>query len=52
MWYSAVAGSGRGYITSTHDTYLIGAETAEEADSWVCAIRRVLHEVCQLLVLF
>ena len=40
------AGRDRQGITSTHETYLISADTAEEADRWLTAIRRVMHEVC------
>ena len=40
-----LAGNGRNFITSTHDSYLISAESADEADSWVATIKRVLHEV-------
>ena len=42
--YIFVAGRGQ-QISNTHDTYLISAESAGEADDWVAAIRRVMHEV-------
>lgn len=42
--YICVAGRGQ-QISNTHDTYLISAESAVEADDWVAAIRRVMHEV-------
>jgi len=32
-------------ITGNHESYLISAESAEIADVWVAAIRRVMHEV-------
>ena len=40
-----VAGSAGQVITGNHETYLISADSAESADSWVAAIRRVMHEV-------
>ena len=40
-----IAGSAGQVITGNHETYLISADSAELADSWVAAIRRVLHEV-------
>lgn len=46
----SAAGQGQ-QISSTHDTFLISAESAGEADDWVAAIRRVMHEVCQWLLL-
>jgi hypothetical protein len=42
--FEITAGSGRDFITSTHDSYLIAADTSDEADLWVAAIKRVLHE--------
>ena len=46
VWLAACSVAGRGrQISNTHDTYLINAESAQEADSWVAAIRRVMHEV-------
>jgi hypothetical protein len=37
--------SGRGQqISNTHNTYLISADSAAEADEWVAVIRRVMHE--------
>jgi len=42
--FEIVSGSDRQGITSTHETYLITADTADEADQWVAAIRRVMHE--------
>lgn len=39
------AGSAGQGITSNHETYLISADSAQLADSWVAAIRRVIHEV-------
>ena len=43
--YHIPAGSGRDSITSTHDSYMISAESTEDADEWVAAIKRVLYEV-------
>ena len=40
-----VAGSAGQVITGNHETYLISADSSESADSWVAAIRRVMHEV-------
>jgi phosphoribosylformimino-5-aminoimidazole carboxamide ribonucleotide (ProFAR) isomerase len=40
-----VAGSAGQVITGNHESYLISADSAESADSWVAAIRRVMHEV-------
>ena len=40
----AAGGSGQ-VITGNHESYLISAESAEVADGWVIAIRRVMHEV-------
>ena len=40
------AGKERQVISSNHDTYLISAESAEDANNWVAAIKRVMHEVC------
>lgn len=40
-----IAGNAGQVISSNHDTYLISADSAEMADSWVAAIRRVMHEV-------
>ena len=42
-----VAGSAGQVITGNHETYLISADSAESADGWVAAIRRVMHEVSQ-----
>lgn len=42
--FEIVAGSGKNYITTTHDSYMISAETAEEANAWVASIKRALHE--------
>lgn len=39
-----VAGHGQ-QLSKTHETYLISAESAQDADDWVAAIRRVMHEV-------
>lgn len=38
------AGDNKRVISSTHDTYLMSAESAEAADQWVATIRRVMHE--------
>ena len=43
----SVAGSAGQVITGNHETYLISADSAESADGWVAAIRRVMHEVSQ-----
>ena len=42
---SSTAGNEGQVITSTHDTYPISAESAEDADSWVAAINGVMREV-------
>ena len=42
------AGSAGQGISSNHETYLISADSAELADSWVTAIRAVMHEVCRI----
>lgn len=42
--YIYVAGRGQ-QLSKTHETYLISAESAQDADDWVAAIRRVMHEV-------
>ncbi|XP_019849875.1 PREDICTED: rho GTPase-activating protein 24-like [Amphimedon queenslandica] len=42
--FEIIAGSGRDSITSTHDSYMISAESTEDADEWVAAIKRVLYE--------
>ena len=36
-------------MSTTHDSYLISAESAEDANSWVAAIKRALHEVFRVL---
>lgn len=48
MWagYLCTAGNAGQGITSNHETYLISADSADLADTWVEAIRRVMHEVC------
>eukprot|EP00731_Ephydatia_muelleri_P026688 Em0018g788a len=38
------AGDDKRVISSTHDTYLMSAESAEAADQWVATIKRVMHE--------
>lgn len=40
-----LAGNAGKLIASNHESYLISADSAEMADSWVAAIRRVMHEV-------
>lgn len=42
--FEIVAGKEHQVITSNHDTYLISAESAEDANDWVAAIKRVMHE--------
>lgn len=42
----SVAGSAGQVITGNHNTYVISAESADSADGWVAAIRRVMFEVC------
>ena len=48
VWFilhSIAAGNAGQVITGNHNTYLISADSAELAEQWVAAIRRVMHEV-------